>query len=324
MGTEGKRKLRLRHKTNDELFALYDSQLILRHRSQDALDEARRVLGHFKAFMGQYPPSPELAVGFLAQFKERKPTTLYRYDAIVKGFMAWYGEKLEHKIKVPETVPEYIEDADLEKLKEAMRSKKTHKRVIERNLLIIELATKTGLRRAELAKLEVADINLERQYLIVRLGKGQKDRVVDLVPSLVDKLRIHLIGKEPQDSVFGLKASTISGLIHWASERANVNIHTHSLRDVFATKLVDAGVDLEIIRRLLGHTNLKVTQKYLARTDRQRREAVNRLEDKSPGESPTSVPEDKRKRTALQFLSEMTEAMKKDHPNFKANSIELV
>ncbi len=77
--------------------------------------------------------------------------------------MCWLGDKLEHRIRVPETVPEYIEDADLEKLREAMRSKKTHKGVIERNLLIIALATKTGLRRAELANLLVADINLERQ-----------------------------------------------------------------------------------------------------------------------------------------------------------------
>jgi hypothetical protein len=40
--------------------------------------------------------------------------------------MAWYGEKLETKIKVPDILPDYIELADVEKLKEAMRSKKTH------------------------------------------------------------------------------------------------------------------------------------------------------------------------------------------------------
>ena len=92
LGTEGKRKLRLQRKPNGELFALYDSQLILKHRSQDALEEARRVLGHFKAYLGEYPPSPELAAAFWAQFKNRKATTLYRYDSILKGFMAWYGE----------------------------------------------------------------------------------------------------------------------------------------------------------------------------------------------------------------------------------------
>jgi len=52
LGTDGKRKLRLRRKTNDELFSLYDSRLILQYRSKASLDEARRVLGHFKAHLG--------------------------------------------------------------------------------------------------------------------------------------------------------------------------------------------------------------------------------------------------------------------------------
>jgi hypothetical protein len=50
-----------------------------------------------------------------------------------KGFMAWYDEKLEIKIKTPDMLPDYIESADIERLKAAMRSKKTHKKAIERN-----------------------------------------------------------------------------------------------------------------------------------------------------------------------------------------------
>ena len=92
------------------------------------------MLRHFKSYIGQYPPSTELAAAFLAQFKDRKPTTLYRYDSIIKSSMAWYGDKMETKIKVPDTLPDYIESSDIEKLKEAMRSKKTNKKVIERNI----------------------------------------------------------------------------------------------------------------------------------------------------------------------------------------------
>ena len=286
LGTDGKRKLRLRHKTNSELFALYDSQLILKHRSQDALEEARRVLSHFKAHLGEYPPTPELAVGFLAQFKDRKPTTLYRYDSILKGFMTWYGEKLETKIKVPDTLPDYVESADIEKLKEAMRSKKTHKKVIARNILLIEVGIKTGLRRAELANLKVGDINLAQRYLTVRMGKGMKDRIVELTPSLSLLLEAYLKGKAAEDRVFGLQASTISGLIRWAAIRANVNLHCHSLRHFFGERLVDTGTDLETVRRLMGHSNLSTTQRYIGRTDQQRRDAIDRME------KPTSDPED--------------------------------
>jgi hypothetical protein len=65
LGAEGKRKIRLRRKTNAELFQLYADQLALRHRSKDALDEAKRFLKHFQDFLGEYPPSPELAESFL-------------------------------------------------------------------------------------------------------------------------------------------------------------------------------------------------------------------------------------------------------------------
>jgi hypothetical protein len=85
LGTEGKRKMRLRNKTNTELFSLYKDQLTLRHRSYAALEEAQRVIGHFKKFLGEFPPSPELAASFLAQFAIRKPTTLYRYHSIVQA-----------------------------------------------------------------------------------------------------------------------------------------------------------------------------------------------------------------------------------------------
>ena len=280
MGSDGKRKLRLRNKTNSELFNLYESQLTIRHRSDDALGEAKRVLGHFRTFLGEYPPSPELGVSFLAQFRQRKATTLYRYNSILRGFLTWYGEEFDNKIKVPDTLPAYIEDSDLAKLKTAMSSKKSHKQVIERNLLIIDLICMTGLRREEVSNLAVKDVNLERQYLVVREGKGAKDRIVDLVPSLIEKLRGYIKVKNPEERIFNLEPSTISGLIKWAAKRAGINLHTHSLRDYFATRLVDTGTDLEIVRRLLGHTNLNVTRRYLARTDKQRREAVNRLEAK--------------------------------------------
>ena len=164
MGSEGKRKIRLHRKTNAELWQLYDSQLILRHRSQEALEEARRVLNHFREFLGESPPSPENAGSFLAQFAVRKTTTLYRYHSIIKTFMEWYGEKLDTKIRVEQGLPDYIETEDIEKLKNAIRGRKSHKQLIERNLLIIDMGNKTGLRREEISNLMVASSHLSLVY----------------------------------------------------------------------------------------------------------------------------------------------------------------
>lgn len=200
--------------------------------------------------------------------------------------MAWYGEPLDTRVRVPDTLPDYIEDDAIEKLKAAISASRT-KKVVERNILLVELATKTGLRRSELAHLKVGDIDLVRRVLVVRQGKGMKDRVVDLTPTLTTLLAQFIKGKGPEASVFGLRPETISGIVHHFAKKAGLDLHCHSLRHFFGEKLVDAGVDLELVRRLMGHTNLNVTSRYLARTDAQRREAIGRLEGQpAPGLAP--------------------------------------
>jgi integrase len=120
LGEDGKRKLRLRQMTNDQLFESYDSDLILKNQSKKGLYEARRVLKHFKDFIGEFPPSPELGKQFLAQFADRKVATKYRYAQILTAFFSWYGEKLGVKIKMPRTLPKYTEDKTIDLLLEAI------------------------------------------------------------------------------------------------------------------------------------------------------------------------------------------------------------
>ncbi len=278
LGSDGKRKIRLRRKNNAELQNIYEAQLVLRHHNPKGLSEAKRIVGLYFARLKKSRPDPENAAAFLAQFASLKPRTLYRYHSIIKVFMEWYGEKLDTNITVPETLPGYVEISDIEKLKEAVRSKKTHKGLIARDLLIIDLACKTGLRREELSNLLVRDISIGRGYLEVILGKGQKDRIVDIAPSIIPEIESFLKGKQPDEKVFGLAASSISGLIHWAAKRAGVDIHTHSLRHFFGQSLVDRNTDLETVRRLMGHSSLRTTQQYLGRTDKQRRDAILKLD----------------------------------------------
>jgi hypothetical protein len=147
LGADGRRKIRLRRRTNTELFQLYDAQLLVKHRSELALSEARPVLSHFQDHLGEFPSSPELATGFLSQFANCKPTTLYRYTSIVNGFMGWYGQKTDIRIKLPEQLPDYIEQDAIGKLKDAMRSKKANKRILDHNMLLIDLACKAALNR---------------------------------------------------------------------------------------------------------------------------------------------------------------------------------
>ena len=229
-------------------------------------------------FSPDVPLPPTLAKEFLAQFADRKPRTLYRYAQMVKSLMKWYGQPMdEFKVKIPRTLPAYIEDDQIERLLDAIDSKKTHKGSIERDRLLIQLDVKTGLRRAEMANLEARDVHAE--FIMVRKGKGGKDRIIPLAPSIAQKLNAYVRGMARDEKVFKLKAPCISMKIKKFARKAGFeDFHVHSIRHKFATDLLERGVDLKVVQELMGHENLSTTQVYLAVTSERMKEAVNLLE----------------------------------------------
>lgn len=136
----------------------------------------------------------------------------------------------------------------------------------------------TGLRRAELVRLKVSDIDGERRVIHVLGGKGRKDRDVMLSPRLLDELRQYWCGLKykPRTWLFpggrwhGRLEQPISDKVVWyacaeAAKRAGIDkpVHPHTLRHSFATHLLEAGVDLRTIQLLMGHSDLKATTVYL-------------------------------------------------------------
>jgi integrase len=279
LGPEGRRRLMLRRLDNDDLFKLYDSDLVLRLRNTKNLSDTRKMLARFKEYSNGYPPSPELAKAFLSQFVDKKPRTLYRCTQMIRVFMKWYGEPMDDfKVKVPRSMPPYTEDSDVEKLFRAIENKKTHKGCIIRDSLLVELALKTGMRRAELANLEPRDIHSD--FLVVMKGKGGKDRVIPLPRSTVQRLQSFIKDMRPDEKVFKLKAPCISNKIRQFAQRAGlVGFRTHTMRHKFATDLLEKGANIRAVQELLGHENLATTQVYLSVTDLGLRQAVQLLDD---------------------------------------------
>ena len=96
----------LRQMNNEDRFQLYASDLVLRLHNTKKLADTRKILTRFKEYLGAYPPSPELAKSFLAQYTDRKPRTLYRYAQMLRVFMKWYGEPINDlKVGIPKTLP---------------------------------------------------------------------------------------------------------------------------------------------------------------------------------------------------------------------------
>ena len=142
--------------------------------------------------------------------------------------------------------------------------KKSHKKSIDRDILLIETGKMTGLRRGELANLKVGDLNLKGNdpVLLVRQGKGGKDRAVSLNPYIRDRLAAFVNGKSPQDSVFGLAPKTISLKIgKWARKAGVPHLHTHSLRHYVGTTLFERGANPRAVQAALGHESLDVTMR---------------------------------------------------------------
>jgi len=135
----------------------------------------------------------------------------------------------------------------------------------------------TGVRRAELARLKITDIDSQRMIIHIQGGKGRKDRDVMLSPTLLEALREYWRGlrRKPTHWLFpGGRSHTgtnhISPKTAWhacekAAQRSGIRkkIHPHTLRHCFATHLLEAGADLRTIRMLLGQRDLEEPPIYL-------------------------------------------------------------
>jgi site-specific recombinase XerD len=130
-----------------------------------------------------------------------------------------------------------------------------------------------GLRVSEACTLCVGDIDAQRMVLVVRDGKGGRDRYALLSPVLLDLLRRYYKATRPplpylfQGRIPGrpVPAEGVQTALRMALRRSGVSkrITPHSLRHAFATHSLESGTDLRVIQVLLGHANIRATVRYV-------------------------------------------------------------
>jgi integrase/recombinase XerD len=141
---------------------------------------------------------------------------------------------------------------------------------------IISLVYSAGLRLGEVTNLKPADIDSKRNYVIVRQGKGMKDRYSLLSSRVLEMLRIYYKEYQPKEYLFEgqfggpYSATSIHNILKVAVDKAGIKkrVTVHTLRHSFATHLLERGTDIRYIQELLGHQSSGTTEIYTHMTQK--------------------------------------------------------
>lgn len=148
--------------------------------------------------------------------------------------------------------------------------------------ICLELMYACGLRIGEVIKLTPADIDGERKILHVKNGKGKKDRAVPIPDNIYEKLRKYWLSHKNRNLLFPIRSSIDrentnisikSRVLQVAFKKALVESGVirqatpHTLRHSYATHLLDAGVNIRVIQKYLGHRSLRATIVYIHLTN---------------------------------------------------------
>jgi len=166
--------------------------------------------------------------------------------------------------KVPAKLPQILSREEVARLIEQTTNLK------HRTILMTTYAA--GLRLSELCHLRITDIDSDRMTIRVEQGKGAKDRYTLLSPRLLTELRRYWLTERPKLWLFpaarspeqALPTKTPHLIYHTAKARAGITKAggIHALRHAFATHMLEAGVDVHTIQRLMGHDSLSTTARY--------------------------------------------------------------
>lgn len=180
--------------------------------------------------------------------------------------------KAELKAEIPpgearegERTPAVLTYREIRALLKASSAKK-------RDYLIIRVFYATAMRIGELENLCVADLYLDELKILVREGKGDKDRYVLMDSKTAKLLAEYTKNFRMVDKVFGIVSRQISRVVKGYAEDLGItarydaigrNFSPHSFRHTCATHLYQNGIDLYVLQNLLGHTSLMTTQEYI-------------------------------------------------------------
>ncbi|MCB0207727.1 MAG: tyrosine-type recombinase/integrase [Anaerolineae bacterium] len=154
----------------------------------------------------------------------------------------------------------------------------------DRDRAILCIFLFAGLRCNELRMLDVEDVDFEEMTVFVRFAKRGKQRLVPLHAEAAEAIKNHLGDRSAGPLFLSERKQRISlrrlrSLVKELGQQTNLrkDLHPHALRHSFAVSLLEANVDLETIKNLLGHSKIETTSIYLHCSAEKLRSAVDRI-----------------------------------------------
>lgn len=278
-----------------------------RKLSHHTLKAYKLDLSHFRAFapdlLGDTPISSidrNLVQRWLASMNRAKPRTVRRRLAAIKSMFSSlerYGNLKNNplagfrsEVKVGSTIPRIVARGTVKLLlrsprMEVAQEPAKRERSI-REIALIEMLFSTGMRVSEVVATNIEDVDMERLVISVH-GKGNREREIPIVcDAFQNALSQHLAerclsGVIPDAPLFvnrrgsRMADQSIRALLRRHSTRIGTRrITPHMLRHTVATLLLEDGVDLRNIQRLLGHSSITTTTIYVHVSERSQRKAL--------------------------------------------------
>jgi integrase/recombinase XerC len=235
------------------------------------------------------------------QERQAKPATINRQLAAIRAYAKWAMESDQISsdpmrgvklLQGQKLAPKWLDRGQQNRLisaaEQALNAAQTEtaKMLAQRDLSIITILIHTGLRIGELTSLTKEDVVLSprKGKVIVRQGKGERRRevplnaearkaIADWMPYRGDEGALLFSGKRGE----GISITGVHRRLAELGRIAKVEVHAHTLRHSFSKNLIDAGVSLEKVASLLGHSSLNTTRIYTTPGERDLEAAVERL-----------------------------------------------
>jgi site-specific recombinase XerD len=190
----------------------------------------------------------------------------YNYLINEEGVTMQNPVKRNYNLRLAKPLPRYLKEEEVVRFFTQVKSC--------RDRAMFMLMLRCGLRVEEVAKLTLRAVDLRRSQLFIYEGKGGKDRIVYLSSDAFKALSTYL-KKRPssrtqrvflvEKGVYKDKPLSVRGIqkrMEYCAKTSGLKVSCHQLRHTMATQLLNADADLVVIQDLLGHSQIRTTQRY--------------------------------------------------------------